>query len=387
MPDLKNFFKTNDTEEIILNISSYFGKKVASGETLLFLDEIQQCPEAIRVLRYFYEKMPGLHVVVAGSLLDHVLNDIDYSMPVGRVEFAYMHPLNFYEFLEALGETGLVEYLNNYTLEKEVSAPIHEKLLKLVRMYYWIGGMPEAVREYAESNDPIAVERCHESILKSLEFDFSKYGTNVQLEILVTVIRYIPSGLGRKIRYVKIDPNLRPAALRSALNLLQMSRILHIVAHSKASGVPLAQGKDDRIIKPLFVDIGLANHSLKVRLVDIDDLLTLNEGALAEQFIGQQLLTTEPFFLDTQLFYWTREAKNSAAELDFLTECRHSIVPIEVKAGKTGTLKSLRLYMAEKKLKTAVRFNTDQPSKTAGDYDLISLPLYLALEYKRFLPE
>ncbi|MBN2788816.1 MAG: ATP-binding protein [Candidatus Delongbacteria bacterium] len=384
-PEFKSFFKTNDTEDIIMNISAYFGKKIVNGETLLFIDEIQQYPEAIVGLRYFYENMPGLHVIAAGSLLDHVLNDIKYSMPVGRVEFAYMYPLNFFEFLTAMDEESLVDYLNNYKLGMKISVPIHEKLLKLVRLYYFIGGMPEAVSEYSETKDIISVERIHESILRSLEFDFSKYGTKTQQEILVTILRYIPSSLARKIKYVNIDPDKRSDAIKTALKLLQMSRIAHLVTNTSSGGVPLEQGKNDKIIKPLFLDIGLANHILKLRLVDINDLITISEGSLAEQFVGQQLLTTEPFFLDTQLYYWTREAKNSNAELDFVTEFANKIIPIEVKAGKSGTLRSLQIYMKEKKLRTALRFNTDQPSKITTDYDLISLPLYLAPLYKNFV--
>ncbi len=384
-PELKEFFKTNDIESILINLTAYLGVSVKDGETLIFLDEIQQCPQAIAGLRYFYEKRPKLHIIAAGSLLDHVLNDINYSMPVGRVEFAYMHPLTFFEFLDALGETGLTGFLNDYEPWEKISPPIHDKLLKLVRMYYFIGGMPEAVREYADSKDLIEVERIHESILRSLELDFSKYGTKAQQETLVTVLRYIPAGLGRKIKYVNIDPNKRSDALRTALKLLEMSRIAGLVNHTSADGIPLEQGQNDKITKPLFLDIGLANHILKLRLTDINDLITVNEGSLAEQFAGQQMLSTGPFFLDPKLYYWMREAKNSNAELDFVTDHNHKIIPIEVKAGKSGTLRSLQVFMKEKKLKTALRFNADQPSKTTGDYELLSLPIYLSPLYRKFI--
>ncbi|NOR43999.1 MAG: AAA family ATPase [Candidatus Delongbacteria bacterium] len=397
-PELKDFFKTNDVVDIKQSIEVYFSTKITEETTLLFFDEIQQCPKAIVALRYFYEKLPKIHLIAAGSLLDHTLNDMKYSMPVGRVEFAYMHPLNFYEFILALGEASLIEYLNNYSIDKPISLPIHKKLLNLVRLYYFIGGMPEAVNEYAETKDLTSVERIHESILKSLEYDFSKYGTRAQQEILVTLLKYIPIGLGRKIKYVNIDQNHRSDAIKLALKLLEMSRIIQLIKSTKANGLPLEQGVDDKIIKPLFLDIGLANHILKLRLIDIENLTTINEGSLAEQFIGQQLLSNLPEYLDSQIYYWVREAKNSAAELDFVTEINNQIVPIEVKAGKTGTLKSLHIYMKEKKLKKALRFNSDLPSlmtvsanlriakeDTEVDYDLLSLPLYLALESKRLV--
>ncbi len=383
-PELKEFFKTNDIDSILTNLTAYLGVSAKDGETLIFLDEIQQCPQAIAGLRYFYEKRPKLHIIAAGSLLDHVLNEINYSMPVGRVEFAYMHPLNFFEFLDAVGETGLTGFLSSYEPWEKISPPIHDKLLKLVRMYYFIGGMPEAVREYSESKDLIEVERIHESILRSLELDFSKYGTKAQQETLVTVLRYIPAGLGRKIKYVNIDPHKRSDALRTAFKLLEMSRIAGLVNHTSADGIPLEQGQNDKIIKPLFLDIGLANHILKLRLTDINDVIAVNEGSLAEQFVGQQMLSTEPFFLDPKLYYWVREAKNSNAELDFVTDHNNKIIPIEVKAGKSGTLRSLQVFMKEKKLKTALRFNADQPSKTTGDYELLSLPIYLSPLYRKF---
>ncbi|MDA3886535.1 MAG: AAA family ATPase [Candidatus Delongbacteria bacterium] len=398
LPELKSFFNTNNVTEIRENIEVFFGTKITEGTTLLFFDEIQQCPEAIVSLRYFYEKLPNLHLIAAGSLLDHTLNNMKYSIPVGRIEFAYMHPLNFYEFLIAQGEKQLTEYLNNYSLDKAISLPIHNKLLKLSRLYYFIGGMPEAVKEYSQTKDLISVERIHESILKALEYDFAKYGSKTQQEILITILKYIPAGLGRKIKYVNIDEHHRSDTIKSALKLLEMSRIVHLVKNTKATGIPLEQGCDNKLMKPLFLDIGLGNHILKLRLIDIENLLTINEGSLAEQFIGQQLLTTEPYFLDSQLYYWAREVKSSAAELDFLSESNNRIIPIEVKAGKTGTLKSLQVYMKEKKLETAVRFNTDLPSQVdvianirIGQvveevrFNLLSLPLYLALEFKRLI--
>lgn len=386
-PEFKSFFKSNDVSEILLNINAYFNKNVVPDKVLIFLDEIQQCPEAIISLRYFYEKMPGLHIIAAGSLLDHALNEIQYSMPVGRIEFAYMHPLNFIEFLFAFGENGLIEYLRNYKFEKEISIPIHKKLLKYVRLYYFIGGMPEAVREYIDTMDLVSVERVHESILKTLEYDFSKYGTRAQQENLVAVMRYVPAGLGMKVKYVNINRDKRSDQLKTAVDLLNLSRIIHPVNHSKASKAPLEYGKNDSIIKLLFVDIGLANHILKLRLTDIENLLTANEGGLAEQFVGQQLLASSEYFIDGQLYYWVREAKGSAAEIDYVLEYSNKLVPVEVKAGKTGTLRSLQIYVKEKEIGIALRFNSDIPSVTdiTGNCKLISLPLYLAGEWRRFI--
>lgn len=397
-PDLKHFFQTNDTEQIIRNLEIYFGKQIISFKTLLFFDEIQTCPEAIVSLRYFYEKIPDLHIIAAGSLLDHTLNDLQYSMPVGRVEFAYMYPLNFYEFLFALNEESLVVFLKNYTIRQEIPLPIHNKLLKYVRLYFFVGGMPEAVKIYSETKSLLNIERIHESIIKSFEFDFSKYGTRSQQNIMVKLLKYLPKTIGRKFKYTNFDDSVRSNAIKKALNLLNMSRIIHSVYNTKATGIPLENDASEKVFKTLFLDIGLVNHILKLRLIDLESQIMNNEGSLAEQFVGQELLCLDSYFTESNIYYWMREKRNSEAEIDYLTQTGNRIVPIEVKAGKTGTLKSLQVFVAEKKLDKAIRFNADLPSITQIEtsikfekdmkmvnFQLISLPFYLIREFNRFL--
>jgi len=397
-PELKHFFQTNDIEQIIQNLEIYFGKKIIPNETLLFIDEIQACPEAITTLRYFYEKKQYLHVIAAGSLLDHTLNELKYSMPVGRVEFSYMYPLNFYEFLIAFNEKVLVDYLKEYTLQQEIALPIHNKLLKLIRLYFIIGGMPEAVKIYTNTNDFTHIERVHESIIKSLEFDFSKYGTRSQQEIMIKLLKYIPKSTGQKFKYSNFNNSLRSEAIRKALNLLDMSRIIHLVHNTKATGIPLEHGAVEKVFKTLFLDIGLFNHILNLRLTDIDNKRLNNEGGIAEQFIGQELLGLPPYFTENNIYYWMREQRNSEAEIDYLVQAGGRIIPIEVKAGKTGTLKSLQVFVTEKKLDKAIRFNADLPSLTGiqsaikighsvkeVNFQLLSIPYYLVQEFNRLL--
>jgi len=396
--ELKNFFLTNNVEQIILNLEIYFGKKIALSETLLFLDEIQTCPEAIGTLRYFFEKTPELSIICAGSLLDHILNDLQYSMPVGRVEFAYMYPLSFYEFLYANNEESLVEFLKNYTLKQEIPQPFHDKLMKLVRLYFMIGGMPEAVKAYADTKSFIDVERIHESIIKSLEFDFSKYGTRSQQISMTKLLNYLPRVTGQKFKYVNFDNTIRSDAIRKSLDLLSMSRIIKLVHNTKATAIPLEHGALDKVFKTLFLDIGLSNHILKLRLTNLENINLFNEGSLAEQFIGQELLCLPPYFTENNIYYWMREKRNSEAEIDYLTQSGNQIIPIEIKAGKSGTLKSLQIFVTEKKLDKAIRFNSDTPSLVQVEtsikinkemkivnYRLISLPFYLAQEFSRFV--
>jgi len=407
-PNYKNLFSSNDVFDIVENISLSMGKKIVPGQTLLFLDEIQTCPEAISKLRYFYEHIPGLHVVAAGSLLDHVLNverseiptlwEKELPMPVGRVEFMYMYPMNFREFLLAAGEDLLVDFLSSFTPEKEISIVVHQKIMKLLRTYFFVGGMPEAVKVYTETSDLLEVERVHESILTSMELDFTKYGKGGNFEYLRKMLRYLPRGIGKKMKYSAIDPSVKSTFFKEAFQKLELSRIVHRISATPSANVPLMQHIKSNIFKPLFIDIGLATHLLKIRLMDLENLLLINEGELAEQFIGQQLLTRDPHFIDKELFYWVREKKDSNAEVDYLIESENQVIPIEVKAGKTGTLKSLHVFMLEKEKLFAIRFNADLPSmadiKTTVkmqssnkqvEYQLLSLPLYLVnfMDFKK----
>ena len=397
-PDLKQFFITNNVEQIVQNLELYFGKKVVPSDTLLFLDEIQTCPEAIVSLRYFYENMPNLHVIAAGSLLDHTLNDLHYSMPVGRVEFAYMYPMCFYEFLLAAGQEQLIDFLINFTFKQSIASPVHNKLMEMVRLYFFVGGMPEAVKAYFESKSLVDVGRIHESIIKSLEFDFAKYSTRSQQITMTKLLRYIPRVSGQKFKYVNFSDSIRPDATRKALELLNMSRIVHLVQNTKAAAIPLEHGITDKVFKTLFFDIGLSNHILKLRLPDLESTKLNNEGGLAEQYVGQELLCIPPYFTENNIYYWTREKRNSSAELDYVVQSGNQIIPIEVKAGKTGTLKSLQVFVTQKNLKKAIRFNADLPSVVQVEtsikldremkgvnFELISLPFYLVHEFSRFL--
>ncbi|MCF6170285.1 MAG: AAA family ATPase [Bacteroidales bacterium] len=389
-PEFKVLFQTNDVKTILENLSFEFRTKIEPEKTLLFLDEIQACPEAIPALRYFYEKVPELFLIAAGSLLDHVLNEMNYSMPVGRVEFLYVHPLSFKEFLIAGGENLLVNYLSLFNTDKTITHLIHEKLLKLLRTYFFVGGMPEAVKTYFETSDLLEVERVHESILTSMELDFTKYTKNNQAEYLRRVFRYVPRGIGNKVKYVNIDRSVKSIYLKQAFTKLEMSRIVHRIMATSSAAIPLENNLKEDVFKPLFFDIGLASHILKVRLRDLGNLMLLNEGTLAEQFIGQQLLCRQPFFIDRRLFYWNREKRDASAEIDYLVEIENKVIPIEVKAGKTGSLKSLQVFVAEKQKDFAIRFNTDLPSLTEANvslkfgntvkpvtYNLLSLPLYM----------
>ena len=389
---LLSIFESKNPQNIINELSVLFNTPIIAGETLLFIDEIQKSQSAIEGLRYFYEELPNLHIIAAGSLLDHTLNEMKYSMPVGRVEYAYMYPLNFKEFLQSLNETKLIGVIENFSFDNPFSIPIHNKIKEYLRLYFFVGGMPEAVDTYNNTHDLLEVQKIHSNIITSLQHHFAKYGSRKQQDYLRDCLHYSANNIGKKVKYVNINRNVQSSHLQLALQKLEMSRIVHLIKKTKSTNIPITQYVDPYTFKPVFLDIALANHLAQIKLIDIDKLITDYEGALAEQFVGQELIASSPFYTEIKPFYWAREAKNSNAEIDYLIQKGNKIYPVEVKAGKTGTLKSMQVFLAEKNKKTGIRFNLDTPNYAKSlsasvrikketkelNYNLISLPLYFA---------
>jgi predicted AAA+ superfamily ATPase len=398
--DLHALFSRFEARRIVQELSLYLNQPVVPGRTLLFLDEVQACPKAIACLRYFHEEMPDLHVVAAGSLLDFALREFKHSVPVGRLEYLHLNPLTFQEFLLALGESALAEHLRSYRLGQEISDAVDGKLRDLLRTYYFVGGMPAVVAKYVEGRDLLEVQRRQASLVATLQDDLAKYGSRAQQRNMRQVLRYIPRNLGRKVQYVNITREERSGPLRTALELLELSRIATLVRHTSANGVPLGAEVSESHFKPLLLDIGLCNNLCGLSLPAVTALLTVLEGGLAEQYVGQEFRSVGPAFEERPLYYWHREAKNANAEVDYLWACQGRVVPVEVRAGTSGSLKSLHVFLAEKRRDLAVRLNLDKPSlgsftATVGGkdgtqrltYTLLSLPLYLASELDRLLRE
>lgn len=398
--ELQPLFARMQARHIIQELSLYFNQPIVPGQTLLFLDEIQACPKAIACLRYFHEEMPDLHVIAAGSLLDFSLREFKHSVPVGRIEYLHMNPMTFQEFLRAIGEETLASHLDGFHIGDDLGPAVSLKLRDLLRVYFFVGGMPAAVAAYAQRHDLLEVQRILSSITTTLQDDFAKYGTRVQQRNMRQVLRYVPKNIGRKVRYVNISRETRSEELRTALDLLELSRIVTLVRHTSANGIPLGAEASESHFKPLLVDIGICNNLCGLNLPDAEDLLTVQEGGLAEQFVGQELRSSGPAFEERPLFYWHREEKNANAEVDYLWAHEGHIIPIEVRAGASGSLKSLQVFLAEKKRDLAVRLNMDQPSVGSFTvqigvkdgvrdvtYTLPSLPLYLVGQLDRLLRE
>ena len=393
--DLHSLFSQQDPLRMLQELGLLRGQNVIPGKTLLFLDEIQACPAALAMLRYFHELVPELHVIAAGSLLDFALREFEYSMPVGRIEFLHLHPMSFEEFLAATEGETLVDYLRSSTLSQPHSEALAKRFLQAVRSYFFVGGMPEAVQAYAERKDLLEVQRIQSALVDTMQADFAKYGPRRLHELIRKTYRHIAENVGRKIKFVNINREERAADVRRALELLTLSRVVYPVVHTSSNGLPLGAERDERHFKVLFLDVGLVNRLCGLDLVGTDDLVTVNEGSLAEQFVGQQLLSTMPSFAEPELFYWMREARNANAEVDFVISRQQEILPVEVKAGKTGTLRSVFQFLRDKRRRYAVRFHTGPPTleeiklpgETETPVQLLSLPLYFVGQLDRLLRE
>jgi predicted AAA+ superfamily ATPase len=396
---LDNIFKTLDMGSIIRELDALVGRNIQSPGSVLFLDEIQATPHAIQALRYFYEEKPKVPVISAGSLLEFALTDHHFSMPVGRIEYYHLGPMTFSEFLLAV-EPGLNRYIAEFRINQSIPQTAHQKLVKRQREYLFVGGMPEAVHIFAEENSLMEVTAVHRSIVETYQDDFSKYAKQKDLALMQKVFRQIPRIIGQKIKYSNISREDRSRDVKGVIELLANARVCHRVFHSHCSGVPLLADINENVYKMLFMDVGMAAYLTGldwIALQALDKNALVNEGKLAEQFVGQHLLNS---FEPPRLTYWLREAKSANAEVDFVTARGNQVTPIEVKAGKSGSLKSLQQFVLSKHAEMCVRFDLNPPNigrithaaRVVGDsvpvtYTLLSLPLYLVEELTRILDE
>jgi predicted AAA+ superfamily ATPase len=393
-PELASCFETLNPLEILPKLSLLTRSKIEIGKTLLFLDEIQDCPNAIRALRYFKERLPELHVISAGSLLEFTLNDADFRMPVGRVQSLYLKPLSFKEYLTAVGYRDLREFIEQVDFKQSIADPIHHLLLKQVRNYMSLGGMPSVLKSYLSSglteldNKPQHFDfsqcRLQQAILlNNYRQDFGKYAKHTQITHLQRVFEKAPGMVGDHFKYSKVDPDVRSYHIKSALELLQYAGLVYYIYSTSASGIPLMTLMNEKKFKVLFLDVGLMVYASRVEAeLLLDDIILLNRGAIAEQFVGQELLAYAPNYEEARLYFWCREKKSSMAEVDFVITIGSKIIPIEVKTGSTGQLKSLHLLMHEKNMQLGIRIS-QHPLHFDGR--ILSIPIYMVSEISRLV--
>jgi len=369
-----------DPAEITRNLSVMFNVPVIPGKTLLFFDEIQSCHGAISSLRFFYEKLPELHVIAAGSLLEFALTQIP-SFGVGRIRSMFIFPLAFDEFLSALGETLLLESKKEASLSRPMPYPLHQKLVTYLKRFLILGGMPEVIEKYSQNKDMNACQRILDDLIVSMKADFSKYKKQVPDIRISEVFDSVVNQAGGKFVYSKVFTNSNHKQVKDALELLIMSGLVIPVTHTSANGLPLGAEINPKKRKMMVLDTGIFQRMLGLNISEVlfeDNFDAINKGAIAEQYCGQELLKAASCYQQERLFYWHRETLNSNAEIDYIIQKGEEIIPIEVKSGKKGSMISLRLFLEEKKRLYGIRFSNEQ----YAEYDRVQVwPLYAVSDY------
>lgn len=368
----------------------FFAKNLSrnKGRTLLFIDEIQNSAKAISRLRYFYEEAKDIYVIAAGSLLETLINK-QISFPVGRVEYLFMKPLSFEEFLLALGENTAVELLN--TIPLPVYA--HEKLLKLFHQYTLIGGMPEIVDKYLKNQDIVLLNDTYKNLLITYIDDVEKYAKNQNAtKIIRHVINSAPYESGKRIKFHGFGHSTYSSKeISEALRILEKAMLVTLIYPTTSTQPPLEPDykKSPRL---QFLDTGLVNYfaGLQSYYFTMQDLSSIYQGFLAEHIVGQEL-----DFLFSQsirkLNFWVREKNQANAEVDFIIPYKKYLVPIEIKSGKSGTLKSLHQFIERTNHPYAVRLYAGKLEKitavtpNGNPYTLINLPYFLTTKLLYYL--
>lgn len=390
-PAYKTIFEEDfDVTRIIAQISALCGKRITPGRTLLFFDEIQACPKAIMSLRSFKEDLPELHIVAAGSLLEFALQELP-TFGVGRIHSMFMYPMNFDEFLEAVGEKLLLEERRKADKTHPLPQPLHEKLVSLLRTYMLVGGMPEVVATWVKTHDYLQCQEIQDDIIAGYEDDFPKYRKHVDPTLLRHTMRSAAVQATKKFVYSDVG-DYKTADVKKALDMLILAGILIPVTRTIANGLPLGSQADNSYRKMLLLDNGLMFRLLNLSLGDISELTThiltssaaelVNKGPMAEQTAGLEILHYKTPNLRHDLFYWVRQAKNSLAEIDYVTTRNMSVLPIEVKSGVQGGMKSLWSFMKEKQLTEAVRCSLEN----FGEFEYIDKDDNNALRHIEICP-
>jgi len=370
------FFRMNlDPAELCSRLSVYVQKPIIPGETLLFFDEIQSCIEVIRSLRYFYEKYPQQHVIAAGSLLEFAIGETP-SFGVGRLHSEFMYPFSFYEFLGASGEDILAEACRGASPDNPLPPPVHRQLIDRMKIFMLTGGMPEAAAYYVQTRDLLKSHKIIEDIITTFRDDFSKYRAKMPALILNEVFESVMHQAQGKFIYERAAVETGNARVKQALDLLVMAGLVIPVTHSAANGIPIGAEINPKYRRIIPCDTGIFLHILGIDMAKIllaDDFKTVNKGALAEIFAGLELIKNGGTHARRQLYCWSREKAQSSAQIDYLVQQGTEIVPVEVKSGAQGGMKSLEIFMKEKNISRGIRTSLENFAKREK-FDII--PLY-----------
>ncbi|MEO6963561.1 MAG: ATP-binding protein [Puia sp.] len=376
-PALKTLFADDfDIRRILTAIQIESGVTVQAGNTLIILDEIQEAPGGLTALKYFQENAPQYHVLTAGSLLGVALRS-QSSFPVGKVEFMDLRPLDFLEFLDALNQPALASAIRNH--DWSLVTAFQAKYKELLKQYYYVGGMPEAVVSFSAKTDFAAVRTIQKNILTAYEQDFSKHAPHPIVPRIRMLWNSIPAQLAkenRKFIYGKLRPGARAKDYEESISWLTDCGLIHKVSNIAKPAIPLKAYEDFGVFKIFLVDVGLLSAMVDLdakTLLEGNSLFAEFKGALTEQYVLQQLLRHHQ-----DIFYWTPE--NARSEIDFLLQIGGELVPIEVKAEENLRARSLRIFHDRYHPKTSIR--TSMSDYRREDW-LTNLPLYAIGEIDR----
>ncbi|MDD2425905.1 MAG: AAA family ATPase [Bacteroidales bacterium] len=364
-PSIKQIFEADLTpKEIAARLSTFYGVPVIPGRTLLFFDEVQSCPNAVHSLWFFYEDYPDLHVIAAGSLLEFTLKKMA-SFGVGRIRSMYMYPMSFDEFLDATGNGTWIEAKQKSSPQNPLFEALHKKLVESFRTYLMVGGMPEAVSMWVETGDYLNCQQIHNDIIQTYEDDFSKYAGRIEPLLLRQVLHSVARQVGSKFVYRNVQGDYRTEKVKEALELLSDAGLVKPVIHTAANGLPLGSEINEKFVKYLFADNGLllsllsmesagsAEMSQLILIGTASDLV--NKGNITEMVAGLELLKYSNPFQRHDLYYWQNLKRGSQAEVDYVIAHNMKIVPVEIKSGTSGSMKSLFKMIEEKHLSYGIR--------------------------------
>lgn len=370
-------------KEISSRLSVLYGTPIIPGETLLFLDEIQACKEALHSLWFFYEDYPELHVIAAGSLLEFALKKVT-SFGVGRIHSLFMHPMSFDEFLMASDKNIWIESKKNASPEAPIFDALHKKLVESFRNYLMIGGMPEAVAKWVEDGDYLKCQQVHDDIILTYQDDFSKYKENVDPILLKQTLNSVALQIGNKFVYSNVSGEYRSEKIKGALELLKDAGLIKPVIHTAANGVPLGAEINEKFIKYIFLDSGLLLRLLGLENLSsgtgyTKEILTgtatdlVNKGNITEMVAGLELLKYNQPTQRHDLYYWQNLSRGAQAEVDYIIVKDMKVIPLEIKAGTSGSMKSMYQFLSDKKLSYGIRSSLENFGKI-NNIDII--PLY-----------
>ncbi len=359
-----------DIPKMLEALQAYTQTPIIPGKTLLFLDEIQECPNALKYLRYLKEERQDLHVIAAGSLLEFTLEKL--GIAVGRIDYLFLYPLSFMEFLDAQHREDLREAI----VSQKVDAASHGVILDYLKNYMWLGGMPAVVDTWIKHKDSALCQRVQDRIIGNYEDDFQKYAKKHQIETVGKVFRSIGKQLGKKFQYTNVDNDMKTYPIKQGLHLLIKAGVAHPCFHTSGHVYPLNAEINEKKFKVFFFDIGIAHRLLGLDLAEwVTSSFEIEYlGESAEQLVAQEFIAYANPSKPCEIYYWNNESKSGNAEVDFIAVKNKAIVPVEVKSGVKGGMKSLRLFLeTHPKSKYGVKIS-EAPFSKHGNLE--EIPLY-----------